>query len=103
MAITNTGAITFCNEDMRPLAEWLRSLKAMTSSMNDEWSVVHSLNVPDSGTEYLSDGREAEGVTQVTGEEMHDLMDLCNTIETALNTPINESLLSKFAVRPLRI
>jgi hypothetical protein len=103
MAITNPGAITFCNEDMRPLAEWLRKLKAISGAMNDEWGAVHSANVPDSSGEYLNDGREAEGVTQVTGEDMHDLMNLCTTIETALNNTTNEILLAKFAVRPLRL
>ncbi len=103
MAITNPGVIVFCNEDMRPFAEWLRKLKAIVTAMNDEWNTVFSSIVPDDPGEQLIDGRESEGVTQVDGDEMHDLMNLCATIETALSTTANEELLSKFAVRPLRL
>ena len=103
MAITNPGVIVFCNEDIRPLAEKLRALKAIAVSINDEWDSVHAGNTPDSPSEYLEDGRESEGVTQVTGEEINDIMGLSATIETALSTPANESLLSKFSVRPLQV
>ena len=103
MAITNPGVIVFCNEDIRPLAEKLRALKAIVTSINDEWDSVHSANTPDNSSEYLEDGRESEGVTQVTGEDIHDIMGLSATIETALSTTANETLLSKFSVRSLEV
>ena len=103
MAIVDPGVVVFNNEELRPLAEKLRSLKAITTAINDEFSTVHSANCPNDSGELLIDNRQVDGVTQVSGEDINDLINLSNTIETALSSTLNESLLSKFAVRSLQV
>ena len=72
MTNTNPEVIKFLNEVVRPNAEILRALKAKYSALDVKWAQIIEL-VP-ANADLIDDGREAEGVTRLTNNDVRDLM-----------------------------
>lgn len=70
MAIDNPQAIRYVNEVVRPLSEKIRALKAEI----DASRVAYDGGIGDyfwnHGAEAVEDGREAEGVSRLTGNDV---------------------------------
>jgi hypothetical protein len=96
--ITDARVIRFVNEQVRPLAEEARALKARIGSLTTDWFgglnlVV--LNTPD----LIADGRDAEGVSRLTGADVNSAVS--NLI--AAHDAINDQIVAKPCVRPLQV
>lgn len=86
--------IKFCNETLRPLCERTRALKAEVLAMNAQWATLSSI-VPQDQT-ILADGRDAEGVSRLKGQDIAD-------VTYALNfyiSQLNDAVLNKPCVQP---
>lgn len=64
--ITNPEVIRFVNEQIRPLCEEARAFNARVTAMHNSWIETISQNCP-ADSSPLADGREAEGVSRLTG------------------------------------
>ena len=88
--ITNPDAIKFCNESLRPIAELARDFIIKATPIIQEWQQINS-EFPNDATE-VDDGREAEGISRLTGADVHALMTIIgnlNFVDTAaaINKP----------------
>ena len=107
MSITDPRVITFVNEQLRPLAERTRAVQAEieTTLAYAQAEVIGLIQSAAEGA-VLDDGREAEGVSRLTREDLLLAIGLLDGIATAVRTPENEAALNamfKACVRPLRI
>lgn len=101
MAITNPQAIRFANEQVRPLAEKLRALKAEIDSMMVDWFGGVNAIIPNDNNELLEDGREAEGVSRLDGDDIVGLIIVAQGVQSTLNTAGYADRIAKPCVRPL--
>lgn len=78
--ITDPKLIKFANEGVRPIAEQLRLLY-----LNSEWFLtrwtdeINAIVSAAAGTDVLVDGREAEGITQLTMTEIQLIRNVVNS------------------------
>ncbi len=105
MAITDPRAIKFANEQVRPLAESLRAIKARIEAAKNDWSAdgnaIAGLFAGDQAASdgRLEDGRDAEGVSRLIGYNVAQFMDVLTAVETA----INDQIVALPCVRPLEV
>lgn len=102
MAITNPGVITYSNEVFRPLCEEFRNLKYRIDDALLTFNNIHSVNCPDDPAEILEDGREINGVSVITGEDINTVIGYFTQFQTmmdGLNVSVN---MNKPCVRPLQ-
>lgn len=102
MAITNPQAITFTNEQIRPMAEKLRNMKAEIDAIMVQWFGGVNAIIPNDNAEALEDGREAEGVSRLDGDDIVGLITVIQATQTTLNNAGYADRISKPCVRPLR-
>lgn len=102
MPITNPEDIRYCNETVRPLAEHVRSLKANIDSAMSRWHAggVGARFVAALG-ETVEDGRESEGVSRLTGNDVVGLVVQLEAIQTLLNQSGVPAVVAKPCVRDL--
>ena len=81
-AITNEEAIRFCNEQIRPVAERLRNLEPVLQDIQTMWFGGELSTHFTSGSDTVEDGREEEGVSRLTAENITNLMTQIGTIVT---------------------
>lgn len=96
--ITDPQAIRFVNEQIRPLCEALRALKARTDAATVDWFAGLNAMFPNDASPVV-DGREAEGVSRLTGQDINDVMYLFAT--AIANMPA--ATVAKPCVRPLSV
>jgi hypothetical protein len=96
--ITNPNTIKFINEVVRPLCEKARALNALTGNASDEWFAGINTTVPNTSEE-VDDGREAQGVSRLTGQDVNSAMNILIAMKTASNVQI----ISKPCVRALDV
>ncbi len=101
MAITDARAIRFTNEQVRPMAEKLRAIKAEIDGMMVDWFGGMNALVPNDNAEALEDGREAEGVSRLDGEDIVGLITVVQAVQTTLDTAGYSDRIAKPCVRPL--
>lgn len=108
MAITDARATRFMNEVGRPIAERVRDLIEDARRAEQAWRDEIGALIPNDAGVALDDGREAEGVSRLNGQEINSaravwkaLVDLAdgNAVATLANV---ETRLGKLAVRTLR-
>lgn len=96
--------IRFVNEQVRPLAETLRGLKARIDACMTQW---HGAGVGTAMTadlqEPIEDGREAEGVSRLVCNDVVGLVNQLEAIQTQLNQAGVANVVQKPCVRPLTI
>lgn len=94
--ITDPEVIKFANEQIRPLAEEIRAIKARLAAMQIKWEGGISSKVPNDGS-ILLDGRASQGVSVLTGSDINQ--EVGNMIGTA--EEVNDQIIEKPCVRPL--
>ena len=97
MPITDPEAIRFVNEQVRPLAEEMRSLKARIRAMQTAWFAGLNQEFPNSA-DPVEDGRQAEGVSRLTGANVNSAVG----IAIAVADSVNDEIVSLPCVRPLQ-
>lgn len=85
MALTAEQArvARFINEQVRPLAEEMRAIKLRQLALDAEWQSI-SAGIPNDGT-IIPDGRETEGIRQLTGQQINDIIYAVNVNAGAVN------------------
>ena len=95
--------IKFVNEQIRPTAEKLRALQAELSAMLTTWhngtgaAMTADLAAP------IDDGREAEGISRLTCNDVVNLMAAVTDVQSALNEAGRAAVIAKPCVRPLKV
>jgi hypothetical protein len=100
--ITDPAAIRFVNEVIRPHAEKFRALKATCDSALTTWWNGISDNVPNS-SDPVADGREAEGVSRLTGANVNLFVIQMALFQTAMNVDGVKQIIDKPCVRSLEV
>jgi hypothetical protein len=99
--ITNTEAIRFTNEVVRPMAEKLRALKAEIDGALTTYNAGVGSVFYNASAEEIADGRAAEGVSRLTGNDVLLLITQLQTIQTQLDGGGVANVIAKPCVRPL--
>lgn len=98
--MADSSVVKFINEDLRPLAEMMRAVKARAQSSIVRWDNVLKEKIPDENDKtVIDDGRESEGVTQVKVDEVHLLLKLL----VSATDQIDDPLIERFCVRALQV
>ena len=100
--MTTPQAIKFTNEQVRPMAERLRGLKAEIDASLVQWFDGMNSEFSNDDTP-VEDGRENEGISRLTGEDVNGLMFVLSEVQTVLNQPGYAERIAKPCVRPLRV
>jgi hypothetical protein len=95
--ITNAQAIKFVNEQVRPLSEQARALKARIGALTTDWFAGLNLAVPNT-PDVVADGR-TDGASVLTGIDVNSVVG--NLI--AAHDAINDQIIAKPCVRPLQV
>jgi hypothetical protein len=85
--IDDPQAIKFVNENIRPMCEITEDLVASISTLTTAWFGGLNLLFPNDGT-LVDDGREAEGVSRLTGANINSVMGILIAIGNASNSEI---------------
>ena len=102
MAITDPVAIRYSNEVVRLMAEKLRNLKAEIDSHMLQWhGGIGAIFTADMAG-LVDDGREADGVSLLTGNDIVGLVNQMSTLQTQLAGVGVMEVISKPCVQPLR-
>ena len=102
MALTATE-VRFVNEQIRPAAERLRALQAELAAMLTTWHNGIGAAMTADLAAAVDDGREAEGVSRLTANDVVNLMSAVIDVQAALNEVGRAAVIAKPCVRPLRI
>jgi hypothetical protein len=96
--ITDPRVIKLTNEQVRPLAEQARAMRARIDSLTTDWFGGLNTLVPNT-TDLVADGRDAEGASRLTGADVNSLVG--NLI--AAHDALNAQIIAKPCVRPLSV
>lgn len=102
-AITNAEAIRFVNEQIRPMAERLRDLNALLDDTQARWFGGGISSFFSLGTDTVDDGRDSQGVSRLTAQDVTNLMTQIGTIVAQFDGAGVMDVINKPTVRPLRI
>jgi len=94
--ITDPQAVKFSNEQLRPLCESTSALVVQLQSMETAWYAGIN-NLFPNDTTVLDDGRQAEGVSVLTGADVNSAM----SVLIAMIGQYNSQIIEKPCVRPL--
>lgn len=100
MAITDPEAIKFVNEYIRPMCEQVRYMGARGSDFANKWNLL-AADFPNDAAELVEDGRDAEGISRLTGEDINATATVFLTLLASIGTPEAQATISKPCVRPL--
>jgi hypothetical protein len=101
MAITDPEAIRYANESIRPLSEQLRALVFQLEALEEAVDRIMPM-IPNDATEIVEDGREAEGISRLTGADVHALVQVRAAVLNLVTPEIRDVVL-KACVRPLTV
>jgi hypothetical protein len=99
--ITNPQAIAFTNQSIRPLCEKVRALKAEIDDATTAWFGGINTTIGSSANDTLHDGREDEGISRLTGDDITAAMVLFLSIQTTLDGAGAAARIQKPCVRPI--
>lgn len=99
--ITNPEAVRFSDEQIRPLAEKLRNLKAEVDAAMVEWFNGTNALFPNDGS-VLIDGRADQGDTVLTGGDVNNLVTQLLAYQAQLDQAGVADVVAKPCVRRLR-
>jgi len=102
MAIDNAEAIRFSNEVVRPLAEKVRDLNVLVENAMAVWYGGMNAVFPND-TSAAADGREAEGVSRITGADVNSLFGQLATFATQMDGAGVSDVVLKPCVRNLSV
>ena len=98
MSITGPEEIKFVNEYIRPMCETLRYMKARGDDFAIKWAGL-SGGFPND-TSVVEDGRDAEGISRLTGADINAVATVFNTLLGDIDATA-ETVIAKPCVRPL--
>jgi hypothetical protein len=98
MSITGPEEIKFVNEYIRPMCETIRYMKVRGDDFALKWAGI-SGSFPADATP-VEDGREGEGVSRLTGEDINSVAVLFNILLGDIGTR-EMAVVAKPCVRPL--
>jgi hypothetical protein len=90
--------IRFVNERLRPRAEQLRALIARIDDDLATWTGQIAARVPNDGT-VLEDGRAEEGVSRLTGADLHAEIGILTQLKTRFDANGVRAVIGKACVR----
>jgi len=99
MAITEPEAIKFVNEYIRPMCENIRYSNARGADFAIKWAGL-SGDFPNDPTDIVEDGREAEGVSRLSGADIQAVATVFTQLLSDL-TPTGQAIIQKPCIRPL--
>jgi len=99
MAITDPEAIKFTNDYIRPMCENLRYMAARGSDWALKWAELSS-KFPNKGDQLIEDGREAEGISRLSGEDINAVAAVFAQLLTIMDASA-QTAVNKPCVRPL--
>ena len=100
MAITDPEAIKFVNEYIRPMCENVRYMGARGTDFANKWAQIGAL-FPDSAAEAVEDGRDGQGVSRLTGEDINAVAGVFTLLLSEISGVTAQAVISKPCVRPL--
>lgn len=98
MSITGPEEIKFVNEYIRPMCENIRYMKARGDDFALKWAGL-SGGFPND-TSAVEDGRDAEGISRLTGADINAVAIVFNTLLGDIDSAA-EAVIAKPCVRPL--
>ena len=98
MSITDPEAIKFVNEYIRPMCETIRHMKVRGDDFALKWAEL-SADFPND-TSVVEDGRDAEGISRLTGADINAVAVFFSTILGDIGTR-EMQVIAKPCVRPL--
>lgn len=98
MSITGPEEIKFVNEYIRPMCENIRYMKARGDDFAIKWAGL-SGGFPND-TSVVEDGRDAEGISRLTGADINAVATVFNTLLGDIDVSA-EAVIAKPCVRPL--
>ena len=101
--ITSTEVIKFCNEVVRPLSEELRSLDHRVQSALTQWYATISAQVPVDAEAIVQDGREVEGTSRLSGNDVTLLITQIAAYKSLMDGAGVRNVISKPCVRALMV
>lgn len=93
----------FLNDHVRPRAELIRALNALIEDDLNTWGSVIAPLLQKSGSEIIDDGRDAEGVSRLTGDDVTAFIALLTDMQGILLKLGSQDAMRKPCVRPLEI
>ncbi len=99
MAITDAEAIKFVNEYIRPMCENIRYSNARGADFAIKWAQLGS-EFPNDPAEIVEDGREAEGVSRLSGADINAVAAVFSSLLGDLDIT-SQAIIQKPCVRPL--
>lgn len=100
--LVNTQVNKYVNEDVRTLCETVRALKARLDSSLLRWYLIADI-VPNDATLIVDPAREDEGLTPLTGADIHSVMYNLTVIQNTLDTEGVDVVIEKPCVRSLEV
>tara|TARA_R100000005_G_C4816912_1_gene100296 strand:- start:84 stop:410 length:327 start_codon:yes stop_codon:yes gene_type:complete len=97
--ITGPEEIKFVNEYIRPMCENLRYMCARGKDWKTRWDSGLSGGFPND-TSVVEDGRDAEGLSRLTGADINAVAVVFNTLLADIDA-VAEATINKPCVRPL--
>lgn len=94
--VTSPEALRFVAEQIRPICESLRAIKIRMSAMKVLWDDHVGTLIPNDSSP-IADGREAEGVSRLTGADVNN----ARNAMAALIAGISDTVIGKPCVRPV--
>lgn len=95
--INNAEAIRFVNEQVRPLCQEIRALKAKIDALSTVWFSGLNTVITNNAADPIMDGRNSEGVSRLTGADIH------NAVGQFLAITPNAEIISKPCVHALQV
>ena len=97
--ITGSEEIKFVNDYIRPMCENLRYMCARGKDWKLKWDGGLSAGFPNDSSA-LEDGRDAEGISRLTGADINEVAVVFNTLLADIDAAA-EAAINKPCVRPL--
>ena len=101
--ITDPVVIRLVNEQLRPIAERIRADKIQLKAAFADWQQKAAALVPADDKEVLDDGREAEGVTRLSGADLHAFVEVLTKYNTVGDEIGIDDVVNKLCVRSLEV
>lgn len=103
MPIDNPVVIRFVNEQLRPIAEKMRATKIELKQAFADWQQKAAASVPDDNKESLEDGREAEGVSRLSGADINAFINVLTKYNLVGDEIGIDDVVNKLCVRALDV
>ena len=99
MAITDPEAIKFVNEYIRPMCENIRYSNARGNDFAIKWAGL-SGDFPNDPAEIVEDGRDAEGISRLSGADINAVAAVFDALLGDLDMSA-QAVIQKPCIRPL--